>query len=80
MSIHFRLTRSPEAAAFARQLTAGALANAGRFAVFGGDRSVRFWRDWFAAQPEFSAWNNEVLGLYGDVEIVGFVRKLSRKP
>jgi hypothetical protein len=76
----FPFESSPEAAAFARQLTAGALAKAGRFALFGGDRSVRFWRDWFAAQPEFSAWNNEVLGLYGDVEIVGFIRKLSQKP
>ncbi len=63
---------SPAAESFAHTLTGGTLAPEGRFALFGGDKAVRFWRRWFASQPALSRWNSTVLAWYGDVELVAF--------
>lgn len=76
----FPFETSTEATAYARRLTTETLVGAGRFAVYGGDRSVGYWRDWFAAQPEFSQWTNTVLGRYGDVELVAFNRTPQPRP
>jgi len=47
----------------------------GRFAIFGGDENVRFWREWFAARPELAdAWQSREIGSYGDVAVVVFKR------
>jgi hypothetical protein len=68
----FPFESSPEAEQEARQLTQGALAATGRFAIYGPERSVLVWRDWFRAQPELAAWRNRRLGSFGDVEAVVF--------
>jgi hypothetical protein len=70
----FPFEPSEAAAEFGRQLTNGALARAGRFAVYGGDHNVNYWSEWFAAQPELRSWKTKVLGLHGDVKIVTFTR------
>lgn len=41
---------------------------AGRFAIYGGDRNVRFWSGWFLAHPELAGWSSRRLGSFGDVE------------
>lgn len=71
---------SQDAAAFAHRLTTGTLLQAGRFAIYGGDRNVRFWSDWFAAQPEFTTWNKKALGRFGDVEVVVFSKTTAPGP
>jgi hypothetical protein len=58
-----------EAEAYARSLAAGVLVHARRFAIYGGDANVRYWRQWFAARPEFETWQNRTLGKWGDVQI-----------
>jgi Dolichyl-phosphate-mannose-protein mannosyltransferase len=63
---------SPEAAQFAAALSTGPLASAGRFYIYGGDQSVKYWRVWFSARPEFTAWRERRIGLYGDVELDEF--------
>lgn len=65
-----------EVADYARSLAASTLAPAGRFAIYGGDVAVEYWRKWFAAQPELRGWGNKRLGKFGDVEVVGFARTL----
>jgi len=70
----FPFVASPEAEAYARRLSMGTLAGAGRFAIYGGDRNVEFWRRWFASRRELSGWRNKRLGQFGDVEIVVFVK------
>ncbi len=57
---------------YARSLADGTLASAGRFAIYGGDVAVEYWRRWFAAQPELHGWDSRRLGKFGDVEVVGF--------
>ncbi len=57
---------------YAQWLSTGTLATAGRFAIYGGDRNVEFWRRWFAARPELRHWRNEKLGSFGDVEVAVF--------
>jgi hypothetical protein len=68
----FPFEASPEASEWGRQLARSSLQAAGRFAIYGGDRNVKYWHDWFASQPELRSWNSSVLALYGDVEIVTF--------
>jgi Dolichyl-phosphate-mannose-protein mannosyltransferase len=70
----FPHTVSPEAARFAADLSSSTLPLAGRFFIFGGDRSVRFWRSWFISRPEFRTWRSRRIGLYGDVELDEFAR------
>lgn len=54
---------------YAGSLAAGTLAPAGRFAIYGGDVAVQYWRRWFAARPELRGWQNRRLGKFGDVEV-----------
>ncbi len=70
----FPFVASPEAEAYARRLSMGTLAGAGRFAIYGGDRNVEFWRRWFSARAELSGWRNKRLGQFGDVEVAVFVK------
>jgi Dolichyl-phosphate-mannose-protein mannosyltransferase len=71
----FPFVTSPEAERYAQSLAGGALIQAGRFAIYGGDRNVEFWRRWFAARPELSGWRNRRLGLFGDVEVAVFYKE-----
>ena len=68
----FPFERSVEAELEARQLTQEILPAAGRFAIYGPEKSVLHWRDWFRAQPELAAWRNRRLGSFGDVEAIVF--------
>jgi hypothetical protein len=72
--VPFPFEVSPQAARFAASLAQGPLPAAGRFAIYGGDREVLFWRNWFAARPELAGWQDHRLGPFGDVEIVVFER------
>ena len=63
---------SPEAERYAASISAGPLASAGRFIIYGGDVNVRLWRDWFANQAEFKTWTERRLGSYGDVDVAVF--------
>jgi len=78
----FPFESSREVEAYARTLSLERLSRSPRFAIYGGDRSVRFWRQWFAARPELDDWENRMLGVYGDVNIVVFEPRLEaqRKP
>ncbi len=68
----FPFKTSPEAELYAAELTASALAPAGRFAIYGGDANVRFWESWFARRPELAGWRHGSIGSFGDVESVVF--------
>jgi hypothetical protein len=68
----FPFTPSAESAGFAAELSRGELARAGHFFIYGSDRSARFWRAFFTARPEFAAWYERQVGLYGDVEVDEF--------
>ena len=68
----FPFESSPAAEASARILTRETLSRASRFAIYGGDRNVRFWRNWFAARPELQDWQSGIAGKFGDVEIAVF--------
>jgi len=72
----FPFESSPEAEMEARKLTQEVLPAAGRFAIYGPERSVLDWREWFRAQPELAAWRNRRLGSFGDVEAVVFEKPL----
>lgn len=67
----FPYESSPEAEAYARSLTTGTLAHARRFAIYGPDKSVKFWRAWFARRPELVGWSDTV-SEFDDVWIVAF--------
>src|ERR1700733_1776867 len=58
---------SPEAEQYVASLADGPLTKSGRFLIYGGLGSVRYWRNWFSVQPQFSTWHRERLGLFGDV-------------
>jgi hypothetical protein len=68
----FPFEHSSEAEQYAAELSNRTLALSPRFLIYGGDRNVRFWRDWFAARPEFMTWPNRLLGPYGDVDVALF--------
>jgi hypothetical protein len=63
---------SPEAESYAAELAQGALARAPRFLIYGGDRNVWRWRNFFAQRPEMKGWQYRLLGPFGDVEIALF--------
>ena len=65
---------SPEGEKFAADLAGGALADAGRFFIYGGDGSVKFWREWFSRRPEFVTWRARRVFLYGEVELDEFAK------
>lgn len=60
---------SPEAKRYVQSLADGPIANSGRFMIYGGSGAVRYWRNWFSIQPEFSDWHRERLGPFGDVVV-----------
>jgi Dolichyl-phosphate-mannose-protein mannosyltransferase len=65
---------SPEAERYVTSLAEGPIPASGRFLIYGGSRSVRYWRNWFSVRPEFSAWRRERLGNFGDVVVELFER------
>ena len=60
---------SPEAEQYVQGLADGTLTKSGRFLIYGGSGSVRYWRNWFSIQPQFSTWHRERLGPFGDVVV-----------
>lgn len=72
--VTFPFARPPVVEEYAQHLSLDTLVPAGRFAIFGGDRGVDFWRRWFTARPELHGWQNKALGAFGDVEVVAFSR------
>ncbi len=60
---------SPEAKRYVESLAAGPIMASGRFFIYGGSGSVRYWRNWFSIQPQFSDWRRERLGPFGDVVV-----------
>ncbi len=60
---------SPEAKRYVESLAEGPITASGRFLIYGGSGSVRYWRNWFSIQPEFSTWHRERLGPFGDVVV-----------
>lgn len=70
----FPFESSPEAVRYAASLAEGELLRAGRFAIYGGDRNVWRWRDWFANRPELDGWKHYGIGKFGDVDVVVFER------
>lgn len=75
----FPFEASPEAEQFAAALSRDTLAVSDHFAVYGGDRNVLWWRDWFAARPELAGWQSRRLGPFGDVDVVVF-EKVGQSP
>jgi hypothetical protein len=67
---------SPEARRYMEGLAAGTLTASGRFMIYGGSASVRYWRNWLSIQPQFSTWRRERLGPFGDVFVVLFEKPL----
>jgi hypothetical protein len=68
----FPFERSPEADEYASVLSARTLSSASRFLIYGGDRNVLTWRDWFEQREEFTGWQSKRLGPFGDVDVVVF--------
>lgn len=73
--VPFPYEGSAEAGTFAAQLSEQNLANANRFAIYGGQRAVKFWREWFATRPELARMRSRELGDFGDVHVVVFERE-----
>ena len=71
----FPFETSPEAETFAAGLSEHTLSSSDRFALYGGDQAVRFWRGWLAARPELAAWRSRRLGPFGDVDVVVFEKQ-----
>jgi hypothetical protein len=70
----FPFKETPEALAYADQLSKTKLVESGRFLIYGGQGNVRFWREWFEKQPEFARWRARRLGPFADVDVVLFER------
>jgi len=70
----FPFETSPEAERFAAALARNRLSTSKEFIIYGGDRAVRFWRNWFSAQPEFAGWRSRGLGAFGDIQALVFER------
>ncbi len=71
---------SPEARRYVETLTDSTLIASGRFFIYGGSGSVRYWRNWFSIQPQFSTWHRERLGPFGDVVVELFERPRVKIP
>ncbi len=74
--VPFPFEGSVEAGVFAEALVRGPLANGKRFALYGGDRAVKFWREWFEARVDPGVRSREI-GSFGDVEVVVFEQERS---
>ena len=61
---------SADGEGYGAQITA-TLAHSRRFMIYGSDARVSYWRKWFAARPELSAWKNRTLK-FGDVWLAVF--------
>ena len=72
--IPFPYQGSIAAGNFAAALSERELAKSGRFAIYGSDRQVKFWRDWFESRPELAGIRSRSLGDFGDVVAVVFER------
>ena len=72
----FPFVTPPVVEGYAQRLSLDTLAPAGRFAIYGWDRSVEFWRRWFIARSELRGWQNKALGTFGDVDVVAFHRPI----
>jgi hypothetical protein len=70
----FPFKDSPEAEQYATSLCKDVFPSTGRFAIYGGQGNVRFWREWFDQRPELSGWVDKRLGPFGDVDVVLFER------
>jgi hypothetical protein len=58
---------SPEARQYAETLPHGR-----RFVIYGDNRNVHFWRNWFSARPELQNWHSRLIGPFGDVDVALF--------
>jgi hypothetical protein len=70
-AIPFPFATSPEAEAYAAQLTRETLSSSRRFLIYGGNGPASFWSKWFAARPELAGWTY-IRHAYGDVNVVEF--------
>ncbi len=77
--VPFPFGASLEAGPFAASFTEKELSKSQRFALYGSDRAVNFWREWFAMRPELAGFENRSLGDFGDVVVVVFEREPSGK-
>jgi len=68
----FPFESSPQAERYAAGLSQRTLAPAGRFLIYGSDRSAGFWRKWLAARPELAGWRSSRPGPFGDVDVIVF--------
>ena len=71
-TLPFPYETSRETERYASTLAAQVLSRGSRFAIYGGDREVKFWQQWFAARPELANWRSRRLGPFADVEAVLF--------
>jgi Dolichyl-phosphate-mannose-protein mannosyltransferase len=71
-TLPFPFQTSRETEQYASTLAAQVLSQGNRFAIYGGEREVKFWQQWFAARPELSNWRNRRLGPFADVEVALF--------
>ncbi len=76
----FPFATPPVVEEYAERLSLDRLVPAGRFAIYGWDQSVDFWRRRFTAKPELRGWQNKGLGMFGDVEVVVFSREHAGGP
>ncbi len=65
---------SPEARRYAATLLPAPLRSSRRFFVYGPDRSVIFWRRWFAGSLDPHEWTSRSLGPFGSVYLIEFDR------
>ena len=63
--------RSPESELYATQL-ASLFSGYPRFIIYGGDRNVFAWRNFFASRPELHGWGNRTSRRFGDVAVTIF--------
>jgi hypothetical protein len=66
---------SPGGVSYALQLLKnGALLRAGKWSIYGPQRHVRDWRQWFAQRPELAGWSSTIQE-FGDVFVAEFRRE-----
>ena len=70
---------SPEATTYMDGLAGRTLLSSNRFLIYGGSGAVRYWRNWFSVRPEFSNWQRERVGAFGDVVVELFQKPAPRK-
>lgn len=58
---------------YAAKLTQETLAPAGRFMIYGSDKKVEFWDNWFSRQPQTRDWRSRIEE-FGDVSLAVFER------